>query len=191
MDFPSNLKRWHVVYVKARHEKTFHSQVLESGIESFLPMKKELHTWSDRRKWVEVPLFSSYVFVSLAHGDRSRLYSLAGFGRFVTSDGKPSVVPQWQIDGIRKLVDFYPESIEVSDSDFVATEGIITGGPLAGIRGKIIDVKNGKSFAIKIDGIEKVLSVIIPVSLFKPLGVSGTLSLRDGPDASKRIRSPQ
>lgn len=174
-------KKWHVIYVRARHEKQFHSEMLEIGLESFLPMRRELHTWSDRKKWVEVPLFSSYVFVrmdpfgtNMRTGERSRVYLLSGFVRFVSSNGKPSIVPQWQIDGIRKFVDFYPEKVDVLDSDYVGTEGIIIGGPLMGMRGKVVDVKNQKCFTMKIDGIEKVLSVTIPVSLFKPFQQSGS-----------------
>lgn len=166
------LKRWHVMYVHARHEKRIHSEMLEMGIESFLPMKKELHEWSDRKKWIDVPLFSSYVFASLAHDDRARVYLLNGFVKFVSSNGKPSIVPQWQIDGIRKFVEFYPDRVGVLDSDYVGAEGVITPGPLMGMHGKIVDVKNRKCFSMKIDGIEKVLSVTIPASLFKPLSIS-------------------
>jgi transcription antitermination factor NusG len=183
-------KKWHVIYVKARHEKRFHSEMLEMGLESFLPMRRELHAWSDRKKWVEVPLFSSYVFVRMFHsvqtpsedlfgtgttsGERKRVYSLSGFVRFVSSNGKPSIVPEWQIDGIRKFVEFYPEEVDVLDSDYVGTEGIIIGGPLMGMHGKVVDVKNQKCFTMKVDGIDKVVSVTIPVSLFKPSQQAGS-----------------
>ena len=163
------VKRWHVIYAHARHEKRIHCEMVQMGIESFLPMKKELHVWSDRKKWVEVPLFSSYAFANITSEERNRIYPLNGFVKFVCSNGKPSIVPQWQIDAIKKFIDFYPDKIDVSDSDYVGTEGVILAGPLMGMHGKIVDVKNRKCFAIKVDGIEKVLSVTIPVSLFKPL----------------------
>jgi len=166
-------KKWHVIYAHARHEKRIHSEMAEAGIESFLPMRKELHTWSDRKKWVDVPLFSSYVFAKITPEERNRLYLLNGFVKFVSSNGKPSIVPQWQIDGIRKIVSSFPEEVEVLDSDYVGMEGVILAGPLAGMRGKILDTKNRKCFAMKIEGIDKVLSVTIPVSLFKPFASRG------------------
>lgn len=162
-------KRWHVIYAHTRHEKRIHSEMLELSIESFLPMRKELHTWSDRKKWIEVPLFSSYVFANISLDQRNRIYLLNGFVKFVSANGKPSIIPQWQIEGVKRFVDSYAEMVEVLDCDYVGTEGVILAGPLAGMHGKIIDVKNKKCFTIKIDGIEKVLSVTIPVSLFKPL----------------------
>ena len=164
-------KKWQVIYVHARHEKRIDSEMRDMQIESFLPMKKELHEWSDRKKWIEVPLFSSYVFVNITPDERGRVYLLNGFVKFVSSNGKPSIVPEWQIDGIRKFMNFYPDRMDVLESDYIGMEGIIIAGPLAGMHGKIMDVKNQKCFAMKIDGIEKVLSVTIPASYFKPLSI--------------------
>lgn len=186
----SEKKSWHVIYVQARHEKKIHLQIVEAGLESFLPMKKELHTWSDRKKWIDVPLFSSYLFANITAAERNRIFPLSGFVRFVCSSGKPSIVPQWQIDGIKKFIEFCPEKIEVADSDFVGTEGTITAGPLIGMRGKIIEVKNQKFFAIRIDGIEKVLSVTIPVSFFKPLSLPGRVERHIRTGSVERKQEP-
>ncbi len=144
--------------------------MLKSGLESFLPMKKELHMWSDRKKWIEVPLFSSYVFVRILPVEKERVFALDGFVKFVTTNGKPCIVPQRQIDGIKKIIDSYPERVDVLDSDYVGVEGTIIAGPLAGMQGRIIEVKNRKCFTMRIDGIERVLSVTIPASLFRTLG---------------------
>ena len=112
-----------------QHEKRFHSEMAEMEIESFLPMRKELHEWSDQKKWVEVPLFSSYVFANVTSEERNRVYALNGFVRFVSSNGKPSIVPQGQMDGIKKIVDSYPDRVEVLESDYIGTRGVILSGP--------------------------------------------------------------
>jgi len=172
-------RKWHVIYVHTRHEKRIHQEMLAMGFESYLPMKKELHAWSDRKKWVEVPLFTSYVFANITLDERNRVYLLNGFVKFVSSSGKPCIVPQWQIDGIKNMIDSYPEQVEVIDCDYCGIEGMIIGGPLAGLRGKVVDVKNQKRFTMKIEGIEGVLSVTIPASLFRPtpeLGCKGASS---------------
>lgn len=186
-----DLKRWHVVYVQARHEKKIYSQIAELGIESFLPMKKELHTWSDRRKWVDVPLFSSYLFAYVTPAERNRIYPLNGFVKFISSNGKPSIVPQWQIDGIKKFIEFCPEKIEVMDSDFVGTEGTITAGPLIGMRGKIIEVKNQKFFAIRIEGIEKYFQLQFRFRFSSRCRRPGELSVIQGRAVSKGSKSLQ
>ena len=55
-------KNWIVVRSKPRSEKIAYAQLLEKGIEAYLPLLKERRKWSDRKKWVEFPLFSSYLF---------------------------------------------------------------------------------------------------------------------------------
>ena len=59
------LKNWIVVRSKPRAEKIAHAQLLEKGIEAYLPLLKERRKWSDRKKWVEFPLFSSYLFARI------------------------------------------------------------------------------------------------------------------------------
>jgi len=162
-------KRWHVMYVHARHEKRIHQEMFKMGLESLLPMRKEIHAWSDRKKWIEVPLFSSYVFANVTPDERSRVYLLDGFVKYVSTNGKPCIVPQWQIEGIKRIIGSYPERVDVLDSDYIGMEGTILAGPLAGLRGRVIDKKNQKCFTMKIDGIDGVLAVTIPASIFQPL----------------------
>ena len=53
----SFMKKWIAVYTKPRHEKTLAQELEKKGIESYLPLLKERRKWSDRKKWVEFPLF--------------------------------------------------------------------------------------------------------------------------------------
>ncbi len=158
-------KRWHVIYMRTRYEKRAHEDLGKRGIESFLPMRKELHQWSDRKKWVEVPLFSSYVFVNITSSERNRIYLLDGFVRFVMMNGKPSIVPEWQIDSVRKVVDYFPDEVNVLGADYVGKTGVIVSGPLAGMKGEIVEVMNERWFTIRIDGLDKVLAVKVPISM--------------------------
>ncbi|MCL5267359.1 MAG: UpxY family transcription antiterminator [Bacteroidetes bacterium] len=163
-------KKWHVIYIKARHEKAVYEELMKRGVESFLPLKKELHQWSDRKKWVDVPLFSSYVFINIEPAEKDRVYLSEGFVKFVSMNGKPSIVPEWQIEYIRKVVSLYPEALSVFDQDKVGKRGIIVSGPLSGMRGEIIDVMNEHWFMVRIDGLENVLGVKVPASIFQAAG---------------------
>ena len=65
---PNNLLQepvWHAIYVHSRAEKKVHVELTLKGIESFLPLHRKLRQWSDRKKWVEIPLISGYVFVHI------------------------------------------------------------------------------------------------------------------------------
>ncbi len=172
----SNLekKRWHVIYVKARHEKSVCLDLSKQGIESYLPLRKELHQWSDRKKWIEVPLFSCYVFVRILHSDCGRVYLIDGFVKFVGLNGKPSVIPESQMDAIRRIVEYFPTDVEVLDGDYRGFEAEITTGPLSGLRGEIVELVNGKSFVIRVDGLEKLLSVKVSVGAVRIAGSKRT-----------------
>ena len=57
---------WYALHTRARHEKTVERRLRDQGMETFLPTTLEVHRWSDRKKKVEVPLFSCYVFIRCA-----------------------------------------------------------------------------------------------------------------------------
>ena len=42
------MKQWIAVYTKPRHEKTVLNQFEEKGIESYLPLIRQKHRWSDK-----------------------------------------------------------------------------------------------------------------------------------------------
>jgi len=59
--------KWYAVNTRLNHEKKVEESLKEKNIEVFLPKKKTLRMWSDRKKWVEEPLFRPYVFVNVSH----------------------------------------------------------------------------------------------------------------------------
>src|SRR5439155_17167863 len=58
--------RWYAVQTRSRHERVVAAQLREQDVSIFLPMITQIRRWSDRRKLVEFPLFSGYVFVHAA-----------------------------------------------------------------------------------------------------------------------------
>ena len=60
----NNSEKWIAVYTKPRHEKTVSNDLYKKGYEVYLPLLREKRKWSDRKKWIEFPLFKSYLFVN-------------------------------------------------------------------------------------------------------------------------------
>ena len=181
---PGERRSWYVIYVKARHEKSANSDLAARGIESYLPMRKELHKWSDRKKWVEVPLFSSYVFVKALPKEFSGVYLASGFVKFVATNGKPSIIPDNQVDDVRRIVEYYSSDVEVLDGSYSGRKAEVTSGPLAGLRGEIVELLNRKHFVIRIEGLDKLLSVSVPVGAVKVLE-DHAAETKPQPDARK------
>lgn len=93
---------WYVLYTKPKWEKKVADKLNAMGIQSYCPMVIKERQWSDRKKKVEVPLFSSYVFVNLEENTRNRVFEVPGVVRYLFWLGKPAVVKENEITSIRQ-----------------------------------------------------------------------------------------
>ena len=140
-------KNWHVIYTAPKAEKKVHERLISRGIETYLPLQKVLRQWSDRKKKVTVPLFNSYVFVKVDRKEYDKVWQVPGFSHFIFYLGKPAVVRQKEIDGIRNFL----TRTEFSDIRFeVNKTAEIQTGPLKGHQGLIENIGKN-SIRLRID----------------------------------------
>ncbi|MFW6020153.1 MAG: UpxY family transcription antiterminator [Bacteroidales bacterium] len=159
-----NSKSWYVVYTKSRQEKIVEKWLKEIGIECYLPLQKVLRQWKDRKKWIEKPLISSYVFVRLAN-DKEYMTVLQTMGVvcFITFEGKVAKVPDNQIETIKLLL-ANEADLEVTSENFEEGDEIeVKAGPLKGLEGSLIIVKNNKKVKIRIDHIGQ--SILVDIDM--------------------------
>lgn len=102
-------KNWYAVYTKPRWEKKVLQLFLQTGIDAYCPLNKVRRKWSDRIKWVEEPLFKSYVFVCIKEGEQQRVRMTNGVVNFVYWIGKPAVIKDQEIEVIRKFLSDYTD----------------------------------------------------------------------------------
>jgi len=143
---------WYALYTRPRHEKKVYDELVGKGIVAFLPVVKRLRQWKDRRKWVEMPLFSSYVFVNIELKDRFEALETRGVVRMVSFGGVPAAIPDWQIEQLRQVIK-HPESLKpekyLREGDYVE----VIEGPFKGIKGYLREIRGQYRIAILIDGI--------------------------------------
>jgi transcription antitermination factor NusG len=106
-----NQKKWYVVYTKPRWEKKVYGSLVQKGFAAYCPLNRIRKRWSDRVKWVEEPLFKSYVFVKVPESDLARVRLVNGVVNFVYWLGKPARVRDSEIETIRKFLDEYEEVV--------------------------------------------------------------------------------
>ena len=150
------ITQWYALYTRSRHEKKVERQLDDKGIESYLPLRKVLHQWSDRKKWVEEPLFRCYVFVHVNAKDRLRALQTYGAVRVVSFNGKPAVVKEVEIEKIRRILREIPtveSCLNVKEGDIVE----IVRGPLVGLRGRLVQIRNEHRLVMAIDSIHQAL----------------------------------
>ncbi len=152
---------WHVVYTMPNAEKKINLELQKRGVETFLPLVSKVVQWSDRKKKLETPLFPGYLFVKpFDMGQTREVVRVNGVIKFLTSEGKLDVVPDSEIDIIRRLLVGSPE---VTARDFeVGQEVEITSGHFKGLMGRLIRKNGQHKLAIFISSIQQ--NVVIEVS---------------------------
>lgn len=122
--------RWLVGYCAPRSEKQVYDKLLKQGFTAYLPLAKSSRKWSDRIKIVDVPLFTSYIFVYLNnHEVYEALKSIPQLVRFVYSQGKFAEITEKEIESIKKFLsktEGYQFSFE-ENQEVEVREGILKG----------------------------------------------------------------
>ena len=133
----SSQSQWYALRTKSRHEKLVRDQLEKQGIEPLLPTVRRLSQWKDRKKEIEVPLFSGYCFVRLSQENRLPAQKVAGVVEVVGSGNRPEPIPDEEIDALRMLVN----SVLPYDSHPYLHEGMaveVVRGPLQGAHGILL-----------------------------------------------------
>lgn len=142
---------------------------MEAGVEVFLPLHKTYRIWSDRKKLVDVPLLSSYVFVKVVPLEFPKVYKSAGVVRFVTFEGRPASIPENQIDNLRLLINSDAE-IEVTSDKFEPGDNVeVVRGSLIGLTGELIQTGSHSRVIVRIDRLDQNLIVNIPMTFLRRL----------------------
>jgi transcription antitermination factor NusG len=153
---------WYALQTRARHEKVVAHKLRQQGLNIFLPTLTEIHRWSDRRKVVEVPLFSCYLFANLVLCDelRSRVCRVDGVLNFVGVHGQGISIPDEQIESIRTLT---TQQLACSAYPFlkVGQRVRIRGGALDGVEGILQSHKGDRTLVVSVDAIQRSLAVRI------------------------------
>jgi transcription antitermination factor NusG len=102
-------RNWYAVYTKPRWEKKVNMLLENQGIETYCPLNRVRKKWSDRMKWVEEPLFKSYVFVRIPANDHTRVRMVDGVLNFVYWLGKPAVIKDREIEDVRRFMMEYTD----------------------------------------------------------------------------------
>ncbi|MBN1925487.1 MAG: UpxY family transcription antiterminator [Prolixibacteraceae bacterium] len=168
---PSN-KIWYAVYTKSRAEKKVLLELDYQGIEAYLPLQRKLRQWSDRKKWVEIPLISGYIFVHITLKEYEAVLKTQGVVTYVKFEGKAAIIPDEQIDWIKRMLRQNELTVELHHSLFKVGDKIeIQAGPLIGIKGTLVNIKNKKRVAVQLQQLNMSLIVDIPVNEIRKIGL--------------------
>ena len=70
-------RKWYVAYVRLFHERKTAEKLAAMGIESFVPVREEIHQWSQRKKKVMRVLIPQMIFIHATPKERLEALTLA------------------------------------------------------------------------------------------------------------------
>ena len=167
MNKKGRIKNWIALYTKARHEKVVASELEKKGFEIYLPLLRVRRKWSDRKRWVEFPLFKSYLFVRVNNDDKVFLGNTPGLVRVVRFGKKNAIVKESSINAIRLMLNGGYDPIPTNY--FLKGEPVsVKSCPLKGLVGELIFIPNNDRLIVRIDAIQHSISVDVERRFLKP-----------------------
>lgn len=153
-------ENWYALQTRSRHEKIVVQRLQERGVTTYLPLLTEVHRWSDRKKSVQLPLFSSYVFARFVpnRADRLRVLRVEGVVGLIGARGEGAPIPDAQIDAVQALM---KGSVPWSCYPFleIGQRVRIRSGALQGVEGILVARNGDRTLVISVDAIQRSLAV--------------------------------
>lgn len=170
--------QWYAIFTKPRAEKKVYQRMQDSDIEAFLPLIKTIRQWSDRKKTVEVPLISSYIFVNLPEKELYRTLPIQGTVNVLKHLGKPAKIRESEIENLRILCGnsenhTISNCISVSNGDDVE----VINGPFMGLMATCVREGNNHRVLVKIDSLGSCFNVDIPLSFLRKIKKRETVKI--------------
>lgn len=165
---------WYAIYTKSRSEKKLFVELQQKGLECYMPLKKELRVWSDRKKWVESPLFTSYVFVRVDKFGYFEALNSPWAVRYVCFEGKAIPIPENQIDAIKLFLADSERDIELTSRNLKKGDLLeVTNGPLKGVNGELIQIRGKSRIVLRFPSLGYSIHAEISLDEVKPLVRNG------------------
>ncbi len=160
--------RWLALRVKSRREKTVALAARSKGFEEFLPLYRWRQIWSDRSKWVEMPLFPGYVFCRLDPSHRLPLLTIPGVLNFVCGGKTPIPLDEGEIASVQAAVQ---SNLSTEPCAFVDSgERVkLERGPLAGTEGILIRAEKRYQVIVNLSALRRSISVTVESPWMEPL----------------------
>jgi len=154
-------KKWYALYTKPRNEFKAELQLNSVSIENYLPTFTTLKKWSDRNKKVTSPLFRGYIFIHSNEKERFLALEQKAIVRTICFNGKPSAIPDWQIESLRKMLT-ETQNVLITNKIETGVKVKIIDGPFTDVIG-VVTAKQEKSWlAVSVELVHRSVMVRLP-----------------------------
>ena len=151
----SEPRQWYVAYVGPRAEKSVRDQLENQGVEAFAATQWEIRVWRNgRRKKLEVPVITQYVFVKVTETQRRQILQLPYIHSFLTDKATVAnefgrhalaVIPESQMEVLQRLLAQSDSHVRFATSGFVVGDKVRVLGWGETIEGEIVRIRGDKA----------------------------------------------
>jgi transcriptional antiterminator RfaH len=161
---------WYVVYTMPNHEKKISEKFEEAEIQHYLPLVKRLRTWHDRKKYIYMPLFQSYIFVKLKNSlEFYKVEQIPGVLGYIRFGNQIPNVSDDTIESIRRYVTS-GQDIEVTTESFPPGKRFfIQNGPLTGTECEVVQCNRINKILVRIHLLKRNLLISVPSDNLLPI----------------------
>jgi transcription antitermination factor NusG len=159
------MKSWYAVYVRPRAEKKVAALLEKDGVEHFLPLQRTLRRWSDRKKWVDLPLIPGYCFVQLEEPYIIDVLKTNHVLSVVRFNGKPAIVRDIHIEFLKRLLNQNDIDYKLASSVPAPGQEVeIIAGPFIGFIAEMVRINRKSKIILRLDQIGNAFLLEIPLT---------------------------
>jgi transcription antitermination factor NusG len=163
-------KNWFAVYTKPRAEKKVYDRIIESGIETYLPLITTIRIWSDRKKKVTSPLISSIIFVRIEELKLNELYKIQGITGILKYLKKPAKIKEFEIENLKILLNDSENISTIENESFEKGDNVrVVKGPFLGLIAECFEIKGKHRIIVNIKSTNNVFEVNVPISFIEKI----------------------
>ncbi|KHJ38150.1 hypothetical protein PBAC_16910 [Pedobacter glucosidilyticus] len=164
-------ENWYAIYTKPRFEKRVAELLSSNNIQNYCPINKVIRQWHDRKKLVEEPLFTSYVFVKLNERELWKAKTITGVINYVYWLGKPAIIQEKEIEAIKNFLETHGTVSIIKTAISINDKVKINSGLFIDNEGEVLSIK-GKQVQIQIPVLNITLVANLDTIEIQPVGTA-------------------
>lgn len=149
---------WYAIAVKRQAERCAEAALKQKGYETFFPVVSSERRWSDRTKRIDLPLFAGYLFCRFDGEQRLPILTTPGVREIVGFGRQAVPVDEAELAALRLVIE---SGARVEACEFLerGDRVEVTGGPMQGLRGLLLEVKGGWRVVLSVELLQRSVAV--------------------------------
>ena len=160
-------EQWYVFYCSSRAEKKVEGLLRRAGYTVYLPLLATLRQWSDRKKWVDVPLLPGYLFVWAPETQIGAICATPGVVGVLRLAGRPGYLRAEEVETLKRLI-ASGYSLEMLPQEILPGKTVLVDdGPLRGLKGICMGEAGNRYFYVWIETLDQIVKAKIPAGALR------------------------